>query len=304
MPRWLVTGGSGFLGRHLLRALPGEAVEVFAIGRACPADWPATRSVPVDLEDWDTLARAMVQLTPDVVIHAAGKTPPADPGQFARANTLATLNLLEATRLLDKPARIVLVGSAAELGPVPLEDLPVGEDYACRPADAYGRSKWLATLAGLAASPPLEIVVARLFNLIGPTMPTSQAFGRFAATLAAPREGPLRLVAGNLGARRDFLDVRDAADALLSLSHRGRAGEVYHVGNGRSRRVGDGLDRLIRLSGREVEVVSPETPPPSGPSDSRADVRKIVAETGWRPRIAWERSLDDLWDVACGHAAS
>jgi nucleoside-diphosphate-sugar epimerase len=302
MPVWLVTGGSGFLGRHLLQALldllsPG--VDVIALGRRLPSGWPARSFLAADLNEPAQLAQALKSTAPEVVFHLAGRTPPGDPEAFYRDNTLATVRLLDGLRALDRPVRVVLVGSASELGPVAAEDLPVGEDYPCRPADGYGLSKWLATAAGLAARPPLEVVVARVFNPIGPGLPATQAFGRFAARLAEPGPDPVELKVGDLDARRDFIDVRDVARALIALAGRGQAGMVYHVGTGQSQRVGDGLARLIELCGREVTVeVDPELAAGRGRSESRAGIGRIVAGTGWRPEISWERSLDDLWDEA------
>ena len=95
-------------------------------------------------------------MAPDVVLHAAGRTPPADPHQLYRANTRATVHLLDALRSAGRPVRVVLAGSAAELGLVAVEHLPVTEDHPCRPADAYGLSKWFASRAGRTAGPPLE----------------------------------------------------------------------------------------------------------------------------------------------------
>src|SRR4051794_28560500 len=283
MPVWLVTGGSGFLGRHLLgllddREMPG--IEVSALGRRAPAGRRAGTFIAADLDDPAELGRAIAETAPEVVFHLAGLTPPAAPGAFYRANTLATVHLLDALRAGLRPVRVVLAGSAAELGPVAAEDLPVDEEHPCRPAGSYGLSKWLATAAGLAARPPLEVIAARIFNPIGPGLPTSQAFGRFAVRLAEPGPDPLRLTVGDLDGRRDFVDVRDVARALIALADQGRPGRVYHVGSGRSHRVGDGLDRLIHLSGRQVEV-GPEVVAGlgRGPSDSRADIGRIVAET-------------------------
>ena len=86
---------------------------------------------------------------------------------------------------------------------------------------------------------------------------------------------------------------------------RGRAGLVYHVGTGRSRRVGDGLDRLVRLSGRTVKVkvdpallkvaAGPPTLAPTSTASSR--------HTGWHPTISWEQSLDGLVDATQSRAA-
>ena len=306
MPVWLVTGGTGFLGRHLLEAFAARrtpGIELVVLGRRPPPNWGSRAFVAADLTDPAGLGRALAESGPDVVFHLAGQTPPAAPEAYYRGNTLATIHLLDALRAQGRATRVILASSAAELGPLAAGDLPVAEDFRCRPADSYGLSKWLATAAGLSARPPLEVVAARIFNPIGPGLPRSQAFGRFAALLAEPGPDPLRLAVGDLEARRDFIDVRDVARALLALADKGEAGTLYHVGTGQSHRVGDGLDHLIRLSGREVAVlVNPQVAPSNGghpePSDSRADLGRIVAATEWRPKVAWHQSLEDLWDDA------
>ena len=129
--------------------------------------------------------------------------------------------------------------------------------------------------------------------------PESQAFGRFARRLAEPGTDPIRLSVGDLDARRDFIDVRDVARALVALAVEGKAGRLYHVGTGRSHAVRDGLDHLIQRSGRAVTVEIALVPGARrGPGDSRAAIGRIVAETGWRPAIGWRQSLEDLWDEA------
>jgi GDP-4-dehydro-6-deoxy-D-mannose reductase len=303
MSIWLVTGGSGFLGRHLLDALRARddpEMEVVALGRRRPASWCADRFISADLNDADGLARSLSAVNPEVVIHAAGATPPLERSRLYQANTWTTINLLDALRESSRQVRVVLVGSAAELGSVAIADLPVGEDYPCRPAGAYGLSKWLATCGGLAAGWPLEVVVARVFNLIGPGAPSSQVFGGFAARLAA---GVEKLVVGPLDARRDFVDVRDVARALIVLAQVGQAGHVYHVGTGKSRPVEEGLAHLMRRAGRAIEIeVDRAAATRPGLCDSRADIRKIVAATNWRPVIPFEQSLDDLWIEAARQA--
>jgi nucleoside-diphosphate-sugar epimerase len=302
MPTCLMTGVSGFLGRHLYRLLIDRLAdyEVIAIGRSRPEHCPAESFRRIDLEDRAGLAKLIAEMTASVIFHLAGKTPPGDPGEYYRQNTLATVHLLDALQSANRPCRVVLVGSAAELGPVAVEDLPVAEDYPCRPFEPYGASKFAATSAALSRSDSIEVVVGRVFNPIGPGLPTAQALGRFAGLLAEG-SGPIRLMVGDLDARRDFIDVRDIASALLQLALRGRAGEVYHLGTGNSHPVREGLDRLIALSGRDVTVeVDPSLARNRGPSDSRADIRKILRDVGWSPRIDWDRSLVDLWDEAVG----
>jgi GDP-4-dehydro-6-deoxy-D-mannose reductase len=228
----------------------------------------------------------------------AGKTPPGRADEFDLMNTDVTSRFIQALEASKVRCRVIVAGSAAELGPVPLEDLPVAEGYPCCPVEPYGWSKWRATQVALAALSPVEVVIGRVFNPIGPGLPGSQALGRFASTLA-DGEGPIPMSVGDLDARRDFIDVRDVADAFLALAHHGRAGQIYHLGTGQSHSIREGLARLIGLSGREVAIVfDPEFAQSRGPSDSRADIRKMVEHVGWSPRISWDQSLADLWQAA------
>jgi nucleoside-diphosphate-sugar epimerase len=302
MARWLITGAAGFLGRHVVAERNREGREpVVSIGRR-PLDAAGVSAhVQVDLTDANALASAVEAIDPSIVVHAGGRTPPGTAEELYQQNVIGTLHLLDALRRLNHSVRVILVGSAAELGPVEAEDLPVSEDHPCHPADAYGLSKLLATTAGLASRAPLEVISARVFNPIGPGAPPSQAFGRFARELAsgASATEPARLEVGDLESRRDFIDARDVATAIVALAERGEAGHVYNVGTGRSVRVGDGLDYLIAASGRRVEVVSRQEPR-IGPVDSRADIHRIQSHTGWTPVVRWEQSLADLWDEVRG----
>ncbi len=294
MPTWLVTGGSGFLGRHLLDRLAGEPVQVVAIGRH-RLERPDVRWIEADLADPPRLLQVLEALAPSAIFHLAGKTPPADSQSLYAANQRATVNLIDALAAIGRPTRVILTGSAAELGPVPTDELPVGEAYPARPDTDYGRSKLAATEAALAAKSPIETVIARVFNPIGPGLPASQALGRFAAMLASG-SGPLTLDVGDLESRRDFIDVRDVAEALVMLARADSTG-LFHVGTGQSRSIGEGLDALIRLSGRDVRIVV-DPSRPRGPADSRADARRITGEAGWAPRISFEESVADLWAEA------
>ncbi len=305
MAVWLVTGATGFVGRHVLKALldgsprPAIRSETVVLGRRCPAGWPENAFAAADLEDAAQTRIAIERIAPDVVIHTAGRTPPASDDEMYRINFWGTQHLLSALRSLRKKVRVVISGSAAELGPVDVDCLPVVESYPCEPWNAYGRSKWLATKSALSERSPLELVVARLFNPMGPGTPTSQALGLFASRLIEAEHDPLELTVGDLDSRRDFIDVRDVARAMVALATRAQAGMVYNVGTGKSQRVGDGLDRLIKLSGRSVRLrIDLVRRDRSGPVDSRADINRIITHTGWHPQVSWEESLLDLWRAA------
>jgi GDP-4-dehydro-6-deoxy-D-mannose reductase len=298
---WLITGATGFLGRHVLDAVEAEtgrdpAHRVVVLGRKCPWAWPEDQFVRADLTDPARLAAAVREIAPDYVLHTAGKTPPATDEELYQGNFWPTIHLLNALENLGREVRVTLAGSAAELGLVPEDRLPVDESYPCNPVTAYGRGKWMATVAGLSKRKPLDVRVARIFNPIGPGMPVSQAFGDFAQQLAGPGDDPLAMTVGNLNARRDFIDVRDVARAMLAITLRGKPATVYHVGMGQSRSVREGLEFLIHLSERNVKVsVSAAKRTRKEPADSRAEIRRIVDDTGWTPGISMEESLADLW---------
>ncbi|WP_165251426.1 NAD-dependent epimerase/dehydratase family protein [Paludisphaera soli] len=304
MATWLITGAGGWLGGCVLDALAraSDAEDrIVVIGRKRPDALCGALFVAADLTDPDGLTRTVRDVSPDYVVHAAGKTPPAADEEMYETNFWGTDRLLNALRSLNRTVRVVVAGSAAEVGTVAAADLPVVEDHPCRPMTAYGRSKMMATASALAGRGPLEVVVGRVFNPIGPGMPESQAFGRFAAQLAAPDVDPITVRAGRLDARRDFVDVRDAAQALVDLALRGTPRRVYNIGSGRSRTIQEGLDLLIRLSGRATRVAfDPEAARRAGPDDSRACIDRIVGETGWRPSTSFDRSMMDLWAAASG----
>lgn len=306
MATWLITGASGFLGGHLIDALrrdrernDGAEVRVVVLGRNRPAGCPESSFVSADLEDAEAVDAAVRSIAPDYVLHTAGKTPPATDDELYRSNFWATKRFLKSLRSLGRPVRVVLAGSAAEYGPVPPSQLPVGEDYPGQPMTSYGRGKLMTTISALAEKPPVEVVVARLFNPIGPGMPESQAFGRFAAELLSDDAEPLTLTVGRLDAKRDFVDVRDAASAMIALALKGKPGAIYNIGTGQSREVREGLDALIHLSGREVHVeVDENLIGRREPVDSRAKLDRIEADAGWRATTTFEQSIEDLWSAA------
>jgi GDP-4-dehydro-6-deoxy-D-mannose reductase len=305
MTTWLITGAHGFLGRHVMSAARNLGHAAIGLDRVEIPTAGDSHHHRVDLESGDGLDQALARINPDVIVHAAGRTPPASTRDFYRANVLTTTRLLEAVARRERPPRVVLVGSAAEIGPLPESLLPVSESCPCRPIDSYGLSKWAATQLGLSVPPPLQVVVGRIFNLTGPGLPTGQAFGRFAHELAQARmagaTSPISLHAGGLDTRRDFIDVRDAADALIALGLRGRPGTLYHIASGQSHAIADGLEILAALSGLQVQT-SLRPHPRAGAADSRAEITRIYQHTAWRPKISLQTSLTDLWTEALRHA--
>ena len=295
---WLITGASGFLGRalvDLLQLRPNQ--KRILISRKQIPHRANTLQIHADLNEFTALNSIINQHRPDIVLNLAGRTPPASDTDLWNDNAELTFNLLNCLKSCQYPVRLVHAGSAAELGEVPLEKLPVDESYKPDPVTTYGKSKWAASEAVLQASGgPITPMVARIFNLIGPGQSTHQAFGRYAAELAATEIGkPLQIKAFGLTHRRDFIDVRDAASAILALADHGKTNQVYHVGTGVSRSLLEGLEILARNSGRNVEWIESLNHSAQGPSDSKASIKLIQMDTHWCPQVSFEQSLTDLW---------
>lgn len=301
--RVLITGIGGFAGRRLAERLRTAGdVELLGLGTAASTAVPCSRYFACDLTDARLTSQIIDDLRPDVVYHLAARTGGASPQRLRDVNVRGFANLCDALRnwavRRRQPVRLLTVGSAAELGTLGTARLPVGENAPCGPETDYGRSKLDVTLRALREpnDGPLRISVARTFNLVGPGMGPQLALGRFAAQIAAFRRGEIdALRCGNLAARRDYVDVRDAAEAYVAVAQHGLPGELYNVCSGRSHAVGDLLEQLVVASGIDIPIRCDDAPPrPGDVPDVYGDPTKTERATGWRATTPIEQSLRDL----------
>lgn len=288
--RVLITGARGFLAAPVEAHWRGRA-RVFLARRT-----PGPGILAGDLADTEH-ARAVVRASrPDIVFHLAGTTRPAPLEALWRSHATATVSLLSALAAEGRPVRVVTVGSAAEYGAAGGSRRP-SEDAPTEPLSDYGTSKLAQGLCALSFNRgPVEVVVARIFNVLGPGTPENLAPGAFARQIALIERGAQdpEILVGDLSPRRDYLDRRDAADALAALAGRGRPGLVYNVGEGRSRSMRSILDGLLATSTARVRVaVDPSRLRPAQVRDLAAGVYRLRRDTGWRPRVRLERSLAD-----------
>ncbi|MBI1323552.1 NAD-dependent epimerase/dehydratase family protein [bacterium] len=302
---WLITGSTGFVGRHVVSELAGDpSIRVVGAGRAHQSgNEKLDEYVALETESIDAWMAVYCRFSPRVILHLAGRTPPADRATMFRDNVELTRVILDALTLAGSPVRFVHCGSAAELGDVPVDRLPVDEHCEPNPLTDYGRSKWDAARLVLNSPAPIEPVVGRIFNVIGPGQPANQVFGRYAREfMTTGRNRTEPLVVGGLKNRRDFVDVRDAARGLITLGREGQSGHLYHIGTGVSRSVREGLTILARLSGIDPQFDDDESAA-KGPVDSIADIGRIQRDTSWRPIVTFERSIEDLWREVVGRSS-
>ncbi len=309
MMRALITGVTGFVGRHLARYLRQVGDDVFGIASPRASieglEIDQERIVQADLNDPSAVLGALEAFRPEAIYHLAAQAsiPRAweDPGRTLYNNINAQLNLFQAALALRLEPAILVVGSADEYGRVHPEDLPVDEETPLRPVNPYAVSKLAQDYLGLQyhLSHRMHIVRVRPFNHIGPGQGPGFVVPDFCQQLARIEAGlqPPTLRVGNLEAQRDFTDVRDIVRGYHLALTRGQPGQVYNLGSSRAWAIRDLLDRLLALSTVSVQVE--QDPSRMRPSDVPiivSDCRRIRQEVGWEPHIPLEQSLRDTLD--------
>ncbi|HAM34770.1 MAG TPA: hypothetical protein DEB40_00105 [Elusimicrobia bacterium] len=301
---FLITGGRGFLAGHLAAELrrrrPGARV-------ARLDHVPGPGIITCDLRDPAAAGRAVRRVSPAVIFHLAGTTLARPWDELWATFANSTVNLLEAVRSLPRPerVRVVTAGSSAEYGAAAGGLLT--EDFPPRPLTLYGAMKLSQSLTALSyRHAGLDVVVARIANLVGPGMPENLALGTFARQLARIKRGsqPPLIKVGNLRSSRDLIDVRDAARALAMLAERGVSGEIYNVSSGAAVSTGAMLRRLMTVAGIRAQARGEASRRRRGEALHVAcSYRKLRRLTGWRPRLSLERTLRDTYDWALARAA-
>jgi GDP-4-dehydro-6-deoxy-D-mannose reductase len=251
--RAIVTGADGFLGRHLVRDLERHGVTVTALTRRSRT---GASSIAMGDGAWcpTRLADKIEAAEPDVVFHLVGGAA-GSKAELEHKNLGVTTVVMRALREADAHPLLVCCGSAAEYGTAIVDGVPVGETEVCAPVSPYGASKLAQTNAVLKFSKATgtPVLVARIFNPIGPGMPPYLALGDFARQIASlPSSGILRT--GNLQVYRDFIDVAHVAGALRTLARNPAARGVVNICSGEATRLGRLVELLIEKSGKNVTV--------------------------------------------------
>jgi nucleoside-diphosphate-sugar epimerase len=236
---WLVTGGAGFLGRHLLRRLAEQdiAARSLDLGPGAPDGVP---EIVGDVRDGKAVRDALTDV--DVVVHAAAALPVR--GNVEETNVVGTQRVARLARERGV-ARAILVSSAVVYG---LEPSPLRETDVPHPIDAYGRSKLRAEEIWLREAPaPL---VLRPTAFIGP-----ERLGVFGILFRFVREGRRVYVVGDGSNRYQLLDVEDLVSAIL-LAGESDAGGILNLGGIVLGTVRDDLEALVRHAGSPSRVVA------------------------------------------------
>jgi UDP-glucose 4-epimerase len=314
---WLLTGGAGYIGSHVLRAMTAAGYSVVVLDNLSTGD---PRRVPVQIPlvvgsvlDADLVRTTLREHAVTGVVHLAGKkSVPASVAQpllYYRENVTGALALLEAMAA-EGTARLVFSSSAAVYG-TPADGI-VDETTPTRPESPYGRTKliieWMVRDA--AAALGLSCISLRYFNVVGCAEPTLAEVGGtnlFPLAFRALTRGQRPVVFGDDyptrdgSCVRDYIHVQDLAEAHVAAARRvtsGTVDETINIGCGVGHTVLEVLTVMSALTGLDATpTILPRRP---------GDPAGMVAATGLATRLLeWtaQRDLIEMVDSAW-HGAS
>jgi len=307
--RALITGGRGFVGHWLTRALleRGDDVDVAGvIDSMQPNDGEgAARWMVADMRRDDDVEAMVEWSRPDVVFHLAGVS--FQPDADRSPATAYDVNVLGAVRLFAAIARrraagtldpvVLVAGTAMQYGQHAADEMPLVETATQRPPTVYAASKAAQEIAALqiAVSSGVRVVCTRSFNHSGRGQPEQFLIPSLVARVRRIQRGETRTLQLGNDVIRDFLHVDDAVSGYLHLVDRGRAGEVYNVCTGAGVSVRQLAERVLLRTGVAADISTE-------PSLVRAtDVpilvgspAKLQRDTGWAPRKTHDDIIDDL----------
>jgi GDP-mannose 4,6-dehydratase len=318
-PRALITGITGMVGSHLADFLlertdwdlfgmcrwrsPLDNVE-HLLARANSKD--RLSFLNGDLNDYVSLRNVIDEARPDYVFHLAAQSYPTTsftaPLDTYETNVIGTARLLEALRARKDIDPVVHVCASSEVyGRVPKEKTPINEECTFHPASPYAISKVGTDLVGRfhAEAYGQKVMTTRMFTHTGPRRGDVFAESTFAKQIAMIEAGqiPPLLKVGNLDSMRTWADVRDAVRAYYMLvTVKPQPGAYYNIGGNFSCTIRQMLDHLLSLS-KEKAIKVEVDPARLRPIDADLqvpDTRKFQAQTGWKPEIPFEKTMQDL----------
>ena len=239
--RILLTGASGFTGRHFQVQATQEGHEV----------------VPMvaDLTDAAAVQQAVQAAGQvDAVVHLAAISfvGHANDAEFYAVNTVGTTHLLAALAGLpaaERPGKVLVASSANVYGNCPHS--PIAETQPPAPVNHYAASKLAMEHMTMTFLDRLPIVITRPFNYTGPGQAKSFLIPKLVDHFV--RKAPA-IELGNLHVEREFNDVRMVTDAYLRLLAKGVAGEIYNVCSGMTYSLTEVIEIIRRLTGHSIEV--------------------------------------------------
>ncbi|MBE6015720.1 MAG: NAD-dependent epimerase/dehydratase [Lachnospiraceae bacterium] len=283
----IVTGAAGFTGYSLVNELSNRGYYVYALVR--PGSRHNGRLVGMDnveLVETDLIDTSFEaywdKVQCDYLFHLAWNG-----GRFDRPAQMKNIDVSLKVVDLAKAAgcnRIIITGSQAEYG---VTDRIQTEDLETNPVDPYGEAKVEICRSTKVKADEVGIdwIWGRIFSLYGKYEPVSRMLP---ALICAMKKGEVFSLS-SCKQNWDYLEVRDAANALIALAEKGRNGEIYNIAHGEYRKLME-FTEVVRRAYPQGKIIYGKDAEPF--VSLQPSVKKIVTDTGWIPKYAFEECLD------------
>jgi len=297
--RVLVTGGAGFIGSHLVKALVKAGHQVRVLDNLSTGSIEnladvlnAIEFVRGDVSDYGAVESAVRGV--DAVVHLAALIDVAEsvekPDLYFDVNVRGTYNVVKASKNVST---FVFASSSAVYGE-PIR-VPIPEDHPLMPKSPYAASKVSgeAFVQAFANQYGFRPVILRLFNVYGPKQSRSYAGVIIEFTRRVSRGEP-PVIFGNGEQTRDFVHVSDVVEAvMLSLRNEGARG-VFNIGSGEGVTINRLAHLILELMSRE-DLRPIYAPPRLGDiRHSIADITRARKELGFEPKLGLEVGIKEL----------
>ncbi|MEW2400551.1 NAD(P)-dependent oxidoreductase [Streptomyces sp. NPDC046862] len=307
-PRVAVLGGTGWVGRHVCAELARAGAEVLVVARhqvPCPA---RHSFVPLDLATapTGTLRRLLAEFGVHAIVNATDAANATD-GWTVGEPALTRLNVDLVERLVaaaaDLPRRIRMVhlGTILEYGETPWGTV-VAETHPPRPATDYTRSKLAGSTAVLEAAraDAIDALVLRVTNVCGPHPSPVSLSGKLVRQLTEALRAGEPMTVDVADARRDFVDVRDVAEAVVLAVTSPVTGRALNIGSGTATDIASVARLFVEAAGLPSRMLRERRRATTslGGSWTCADIRLAADLLDWRPRRDLRSSMGDMWRLA------
>ncbi|MGW2419350.1 UDP-glucose 4-epimerase GalE [Streptomyces sp. NPDC001709] len=312
---WLITGGAGYIGAHVVRAMTeaGERTVVYddlstGVAERVPAEVPLVRGSVLDAE---LVARTLAEYEISGVVHLAAKKQVGEsvelPLHYYRENVEGLRTLLEAVTAAEVPS-FVFSSSAAVYG-MPDVDL-VTEETPCLPLSPYGETKlageWLVRATGKATG--MSTASLRYFNVAGaagPELADTGVFNLIPMVFEKLTEGaPPRIFGDDYPTPdgtcvRDYIHVVDLAEAHVTVARALASSPgtdlTLNIGRGEGVSVREMIDRINAVTGYDrPPTVTPRRP--GDPARVVASATRIATELGWQAKYDVQDMIASAWE--------
>lgn len=290
----LITGGKGFIGSHVTKKLIEKGHEVIIGTRRSPVN---SNEFFFELNSLQKIEENLKEINPQAIIHLSAKASVggsfAAPFETYESNIQESINLLKVISKDFKNIRTIIASSAEVYKS---SENALSETSVLDPVSPYGYTKNFIDYFSRFLN--LNLVVTRLFNSIGPGQSDTYVMSNFAKQIVEMKLG-IRdkiLKVGNIEVQRDFLDVRDVAEAYSLLLLGTEKNEAYNICSGNSLRISEVVNFMIDfmgVTGVKIEV-DPKRLRSSEIQKIQGSYEKINKAYGWSPSITLRQTIFDI----------